>query len=176
MLTGWRVWMESGGVHILMRRQLHSVGSCRNSFGSQSLACAGSTRDATMSCIADGARDAGSVMQTNNRLRSHVDLGQRPAFEGFFEGNPTLARFALRSLRMRQTAWRQHGGIMEASCRQQMFQTYEQTNPPLLLFWCARAEARLALRPHVWEVARSSRLQRDCIVRVCRAHRSGAGC
>jgi hypothetical protein len=82
-----------------MRRQLHSVGSCRNSFGSQSLACAGSTRDATMSCIADGARDAGSVMQTNNRLRSHVDLGQRPAFEGF-EGNPTLRRFVLDSLRI----------------------------------------------------------------------------
>jgi len=101
-------------------------------------------------------RGAGSVMQTDNRLRSHVDLGQSPALRGF-EGNPTLhskgGRFrswlSAHRHAQRQATWRQHGGIMELSCRHQMFQTYEQTNPPLPLFWCARAEVRLALRPHV---------------------------
>jgi hypothetical protein len=114
-----------------MRRQLHIVGSCRNSFGSQSLACAGSTRDATMSCIADGARDAGSVMQ-------------RPAFEGFdFEGNPTLRRFVLRSLRIGTRSGRQHRGSMEASWRHHVGnRCFRLTSKPTLLFFSPGARGQ----------------------------------
>ena len=101
-----------------------------------------STRDATMSCIAD-LSPRSRQRYANNKHGSRL-IRLRPAFEG-------TPRCRAESI----IEHAQRHAPRQVACRQQMFQTYEQTSLPPLPSWCAQAAARLVLRPHGWAIARN---------------------